>query len=186
MVPTRRNVNMCTVTATHPLFPAEYLLLSMLKFPSRQIFLNLQKHLVFSVFVFSLRYYIFYWYQKCKRKFLLLFSNTYIIIYYHSTSKKNPESSTWPLEHLGKLQHRKWTQWKICLRILIMNFIPMEFMDLLTEKHWEGILVNKTVTISLLWSASPLRQMLVLMKCMQHIIYLFKHQYVRQWCIPVS
>jgi len=60
LAPTRRNVNMCKVTATHPLFSTEYLL--------------------FSVFVFSLRYCIFYWYQKCKRKFLLFFKNIYIII----------------------------------------------------------------------------------------------------------
>ena len=39
----------------------------------------------------------------------------------------------------------------------------MEFKDLLAEKEWEGILVNKTVTISLLWSASPLHQKSVLM-----------------------
>ena len=43
------------------------------------------------------------------------------------------------------------------------DFTPMEFMDLLAEKKWEGILVNKTVTISLLWSASPLHPKLVLM-----------------------
>jgi hypothetical protein len=38
LVPTRKNVNMCKVTAIHPLFPPKYLLFSMLKFPSGPVF----------------------------------------------------------------------------------------------------------------------------------------------------
>lgn len=43
---------MCTVTATHPLFPCRVSAFFNAKIPIQANFLNLQKHLVFSVFVF--------------------------------------------------------------------------------------------------------------------------------------
>lgn len=59
----------------------------------------------------------------------------------------------------------------------------MQFKDLLAEKHREGIFVNKAVTISFLWSASPLRQTLVLMKCTTNYS---ENQFINNVFAPVS
>ena len=122
------------------------------KFPSGRVFFFL--HFCANVWVFEhllfLRTFAYFNGTEHEKQYLYYCIKKYmiVILHYHCPSKKKNEFSRWSSENFGAeipnnlnlIKHMPNGR-------LPLNFIPIKYKESLTEKSWEGLLFNKTVTI---------------------------------------